>query len=232
MSALAKLRIELPDGERGRSEYDLKELDRINGRLARNVYRNTADSTATEKRQADLSRRDELEMRPQFRSDQQWQRDAVAETLALANARGAQIEAQRSGLARIVDSDVLFSLACAGHITADQLGFGREVRDLYDSRAADAGAMEYTGMPGTGHDNEQYVAVRWARAKASEFIGRIERAVVITCTDEPACLVALRAICERGWPMASMGKGRAFERNCAAFARALDVADAVLRRRL
>ena len=73
---------------------------------------------------------------------------------------------------------------------------------------------------------------RITRAKASEMLGRIERAIAINCSAEPACLTMLRVICERGMTMNSQGEGRAFGRNCLAFARALDVADAVLRRQL
>lgn len=224
--------IELPDQERGRSAFDIKELDRINARLTANTYRSSAARTAAEKREDDLRRREELERRPEARADQQWKRDAQAETVALAAGRGEQIAAEKSGVKRILDRDPLLSLARTGKLSPDQLETGLEVRLLYERRADDAGAMEYTGQPSGGHNHERFVANRFTRAKACEMIGRIERAVAVYCSAEPACLTMIRVVCERGMTVTSQGKGRAFERNAAALAKALDVADDVLRRRL
>lgn len=225
-----RLAIELPAHERGRSQDDIKRLDILNRRIARPLPK--GDKRAEKEREAHIAERDTLERRPLVVADGKWARAANDETTALAEARGETIAEDKSGVRRILDHDPLLSLARSDHLTPEQLDVGLEVRQLYDSRAQDAGAMEYTGMPGAAHDHERFIASRFTRAKASEFIGRIERAVAVHCSAEPACLVALRAVCERGWPMVSMGKGRLFERNCVAFARALDVADAVLRRRL
>lgn len=222
--------IELPDQERGRSEFDIKDLDRINARLTANAYRASGGVTAAEKREADLVRRDELERRPQARADQQWQRESQAETEALAAGRGEQVAADKAGVKRILDRDPLLSLARAQHLTPDQLETGLEVRLLYERRAEDAGATEYTGMPGGGM--RDHVGAGLARAKACEKIGRIERAIAVHCSTEPAVLVMIRVVCERGMAVTSQGKGRAFERNCRALAQALDVADDVIKRRL
>jgi hypothetical protein len=229
--ALARLRIELPESERGRGAFDLRELDRINARLERNAYRPARGKTALEQRDDDLARRDALERQPGLKADGKWQREAVAETQALAEARGEEVSEDRSGVKRILDRDPLLSLARSSKITPEQLETGQEVRELYDRRGEDAGAMEYTGMPSGGHNHEHFVAKRFERAKACEMIGRIERAVVVICSAEPASLTMLRVVCERGMSVASQGKGRAFDRNAAALARALDVADDVLRRR-
>ena len=230
MAAAAKLKIELPDGERGRSEYDIKELDRINARLTANTYRASAASTAAEKREYDLRRREELERRPEARADQQWQRDAQAETENLAAGRGEQVAADKAGVKRILDRDPLLSLARVGKITPDQLETGLEVRLLYERRAEDVGAIDYAAAAsGSAHDNDKFVKARLAKAKACELLGRVERIVAMKA--EPNALALLRAICERGLTLTSQGRGRAYERNAAHFARALDVADDVLKRR-
>jgi hypothetical protein len=142
------------------------------------------------------------------------------------------VSEDRSGVKRILDRDPLLSLARSSKITPEQLETGQEVRELYDRRGEDAGAMEYTGMPSGGHNHEHFVAKRFERAKACEMIGRIERAVAVNCSAEPASLTMLRVVCERGMSVTSQGKGRAFDRNAAALAKALEVADDVLRRRL
>lgn len=224
-------RIELPDTERGRSDYDLRRLDAINARLARG-YKAAKGKTADEQREEDLKRREELEREILDKAERKRDQEARAEAEALAAARGETVAAERSGVRRILDRDPLLSLARSGKITADQLETGQEVRDLYDRRGEDAGAMEYTGMPGGGHDHERFVAKRFERAKACELIGRIERAVAVNLSAEPAALTMLRVVCERGMTVNSQGEGRAYARNAAALARALDVADDVLRRRI
>ena len=223
--------LQLPDRERGRSDYDLARLDRINARLARG-YKPTRGRTAEEQREDDLRRREELEHEIERRAEEHLRELRLAETEALAELRGEEVATERSGMKRILDRDPLLSLARCGKITPEQLETGQEVRDLYDRRAEDAGAMEYTGMPGGGHDHEKFVGNRFLRAKACEMIGRIERKVAVLCVEEPASLGMLRAVCERGMSVASQGKGRAFERNAAALGKALDVADDVLRRRV
>jgi len=221
----------LPDHERGRGEFDLRELDKINARLTRNAYVSTSQSTAAEKREADLKRREELEFKPVRNAEAKAVRDGLAETEALAESRGETVS-DDAGMRRILDRDPLLSLARGGHLTPDQLETGQTVRNLYDSRAADAGAMDYEATRGGAHNNDRFVKQRLDKAKASEMLGRIERAVAIHCSAEPACLVMLRAICERGATITSQGTGRAYARNCKAIARALDVAEAVLARRL
>lgn len=223
-------RVTLPDAERGRSEYDLKRLDRINARLARG-YKPHRGKSAEEQREEDLRRRDELEREISDRAEERSRLLAAAESDILAAARGETVEADKSGLRRVLERDSLLSLARGGKLTAQQLETGQEVRDLYDLRAADASAVEYTGMPAGRHDHERFVAKRFERAKACEMIGRIERTIAVKLSAEPVALVMVRAICERGMSLTSQGKGRAFERNAAALAKGLDVAEDVLRRR-
>lgn len=224
-------RVTLPDNERGRSEYDLKRLDRINARLARG-YKPHRGKTVEEQREEDLRRRAELEREISHKAEEQARLLAEAESDILAAKRGETVEVERSGLRRVLERDPLLSLARVGKLTAQQLETGQEVRDLYDLRAADAGAVEYTGMPSVTHNHEWFVAKRFERAKACEMVGRIERTVAVKLTAEPVALAMIRAVCERGHSLTSQGKGRAYERNAKALARALDVAEDVLRRRL
>lgn len=221
----SRLAIELPDHERGRGPEDVQRFDRLNARLKR------TDLTPKQ-REAALKERDRMERAAEETADTAWRDRAITETAALATARGEQVTEDKAGVKRILDRDPLLSLARAGHITADQLEVAQRVRELYDSRASDAGAMEYTGLPSGGHNHEHFVASRFSRAKASAMVVRIEMAVHVNCSAEPACLVMLRAICERGMSANSQGEGRALDKNRTAFARALDVADAVLRRQL
>ena len=222
---IKRLAIELPPHERGRGDADILRFDRLQAKLKR------GDLTPKQ-REAALKERDRMERAPEEASDKAWREQAIGETEALAAQRGEAIAEDKAGVRRILDRDPLLNLARASHITADQLEVAQRVRELYDSRAQDAGAMEYTGLPSGGHNHEHFVASRFSRAKASAMVVRIERAIAINCSAEPACLTMLRVICERGMTMNSQGEGRAFGRNCLAFARALDVADAVLRRQL
>lgn len=225
-------RVTLPDEERGRSARDLERLDQINARLLRGYQPKRGEGgTVEEQREKDLKAREALEHEIIHRADQKLDALRAQETERLAEARGEEIGSER-GMKRILDRDPLLSLARAGHLTPDQLETGQEVRDLYDRRGEDASAMEYTGMPGGGHNHEHFVGKRFERAKACEMIGRMERKVAELCTNEPACLTMIRVVCERGMSVTSQGKGRAFERNAAALARGLDVADDVLRRRV
>lgn len=225
-----RLAIELPAEERGRSAEDLRRLDILNRRIAKPLPK--GDKRAEREREAHIAERDALELRPAIAADSKWAKAANEETSALAASRGEEVVEDKSGVRRVLDRDPLLSLARVGALTPEQLDVGLEVRELYDSRTQDAGAVEFTGMPGTAHDHEKFIATRFTRAKASEMLGRIERTIAINCSAEPVCLTMLRVVCERGMSIASQGKGRAFDRNAAAFARALDVADDVLRRRI
>lgn len=222
---IKRLAIELPAHERGRGDADILRFDRLQAKLKR------GDLTPKQ-REAALKERDRMERAPEETADKEWRERAIGETEALAAQRGEAIAEDKAGVRRILDRDPLLNLARAGHITADQLEVAQRVRELYDSRASDAGAMEYTGLPGAAHDHERFVANRFSRAKASAMVVRIERAIAINCSAEPACLTMLRVICERGMSANSQGEGRALDRNRQSFARALDVADAVLRRQL
>jgi hypothetical protein len=204
-------RTELPDAERGRAADDIRQLDRLNRRLVANA-------------------RQHLELSPLDRAAEAEVAAGIAESMALATVRGEEVATTTGGVKQLLERDPLLRLASANHITPKHLETGRELVDLYEARCSDLGAIEYGGTPGGAHNNDRYVDSRLKRAKASEMLGRVERAVAINCSAEPACLTMLRVVCERGMSVTSQGKGRAFERNVAALIRALEVAEPVLRR--
>jgi hypothetical protein len=247
--ALARLRIELPESERGRGAFDLRELDRINARLERNAYRPARGKTALDQREDDLARREALERQPGLKADGKWQREAVAETQALAEARGEEVSEDRSGVKRILDRDPLLSLARAGALTNEQLEAALAVRELYDLRVGDAASAPFDGMPAGSHDHERFVSNRFIRAKATVPAGQLETAIlnghfrtrdghfyVLKCWPdlkavgmEPhISLRVLRWVCCEHNTLTSMGRGRAYDRHRKALVWALDVADEVL----
>lgn len=251
MTKPAKLNlvIALPDDERGRGEFDLRELDRINARLLANAYRARGGQTAEQLRDADLTRREELEGRPRIKADQRWIREAAEETEALARGRGESVTEDKSGVKRILDRDPLLSLARASKITPEQLEAGQVIREAYERRGEDAGSVEFTGMPGSAHDHERFVASRFTRAKATILIGQVTTAILTgrfrtakgytrqvdafggfkaQGVQTHDALTMLRAVCGEGKSLSSQGEGRAFARNATALALALDVAEEVI----
>jgi hypothetical protein len=217
-----RIRIALPDDERGRAPDTIRRFERLQRKLAN-------PKTPAKERDAILAELEQIERAPLDRADAAWSRAAIGETEALARARGETVASDR-GLRRVLDRDPLLSLARSGHLKPDQLEVGQLVRDLYDRRAEGAGAIEYTGMPSASHNHEAFVARAYARAKACAMLGRIERQVAARC--RPPALTMLRVVCERGHSIRSQASGgKAFERNAAGLAAALDVADDVLKLR-
>lgn len=225
-STAAEVKIELPDDQRGRSEFDLKRLDVLNARLAKGSVRR-GKLSAEESREADLKERQGLERATDVKAEQKWARGAAAESAARATASGAQVSEDKNGVKRILDSDPLAGLTW---LTTDQFEAGRVMRDCYLRRGEDAGAMEFTGMPGAAHDHERFVGSRFLRAKATNIVARTEIAVALDCRHEPAALAMLRAVCGEGKTLTSQGRGRAYDRNCKALAMALEIADSVIKR--
>lgn len=218
------LRIELPDDERGRSPETIRRFETLQRKLANPKITDKA-------RKAALAELEQIERAPAQRADAAWARTAVQEVEDLATARGETVVEDRSGVRRILDRDPLVSLARTGRISPEQLETGQYVRELYDRRAEEAGAREYTGMPGAAHNHEAFIVRAHTRAKACEMLGRIERAVAMRC--KPPALDMLRAVCERGFSIRSQSAGgRSFDRNAAALGTALDAADRVLRRQI
>lgn len=239
-------RVSLPDEERGRSAYDLERLDRINARLARG-YVDKRGATAAEQREADLRRREELEHEISARAEEKRRLLALAESDLLAAGRGESVTTDKNGVRRILDHDPIAALTW---LTQDQDEAAKAIRDAYEARAIDAGAMEYTGMPSSGHDHERFVAKRYERARATMLIGQVATAILVgTFRSHRGSLILVRsharfeaekvlptiawgvvqAVCGAGLTLSSQGAGRAYDRNRRALALALDVAHEVIR---
>jgi hypothetical protein len=238
--------ISLPPEERGRSEFDIRRLDQINARLLRG-YRPRKDLTVEEQREADLKRRADLEREISARAEEKRRLEAMAEADLLAAARGEEVETDRSGMKRILDRDPIARLTW---LTDDQDTAAKAIRDAYEMRAADASAVEYTGMPGAEHNHEHFVARRYERAKATMLVGQVATAILVgTFRSQRGSLILVRAharfeaegviptiswgmvqaVCGHGLSLTSQGAGRAYDRNRRALALGLDVAHEVLR---
>lgn len=248
MSIEKRIRIELPDDERGRSEYELAELDRVNARLARG-YKPHRGQSADQQREADLARRGELEGRAEAKRNAQEIAAGQAETEALAEGRGETVSEDRSGVRRILDRDPLLSLFRAGALTMKQLEAGVAVRELYDIRMGDAATAPFDGMPAGSHDHERFVSNRFKRAKSTVPVGQLETALlnghfrtkdgslhIVKCwpalkaagLETHVALRVLRWVCCEHNTLTSLGQGRPYNRNRQGLCWALDVADEVL----
>lgn len=212
----------LPDHERGRTQDELTRLAYLESRIGNKALKK-------EKREAAADERDRLIAAPGIKAEQAWRDTAAAETTALAEARGEAVERQPSGVVEIRSRDPLMSLLRTGKLTAAQYDAAVICRDCYDARSADVGSQMGALGSGAPHNNDAFVHRRLQHAKKLQRIGVIERAVALDCRHEPVALTMLRVICGQNLPMSSQGKGRTLDRNAAAFAMALDVADGIIR---
>lgn len=248
MAALLKLKIELPEEERGRSAYDIARLDRINARLARG-YKALRGKTVEEQREEDLRRRDDLEREISARAEERQRMIALAETDLLAAGRGEEVQVEQNGMRRILDRDPLLSLARSGALTNEQFEAGLAVRELYDLRMGDAASAPFDGTPAGTHDHERFVGNRFLRAKATVPTAQLEIAILnghfrtrdgalFMLEGWPAMrkagmepnisLRVLRWVCGEHKTLSSLGQGRAYDRNRRGLCWALDLASEVL----
>ena len=244
-------RLRLPPGERGASFDEIRELEKINRRLARG-YKPHRGRTVDEQREADLKRRAEIEASASTRQEVREVSEGVEESAQLAEARGETVERQPSGLVRIIDHDPVLSLARAGVLSARQLEVAEAVCALYAIRQSDLASKPYDGMPAGMHNHEHFIASRFVKAKASVPAAQLETAIlvghyrsvtgtlfVLKCWPElklagmepHVSLTVLRKVCEQRHTLTSLGRGRAYERHKRAFLDAIAVADEVLDRR-
>lgn len=233
MAEAKPFKIELPDAERGRDQRDLDRLNVLNARLAKPA-KPRGRMSADDARAADLAERDELERRPIRQAERQWERDAAAETIKLAEARGEEVERAPSGKINIWTRDSLRNLLNAGKLTVDQYETGMKLREAYERRDAGLGS-QMDGIGGAGsptYDNSASVFYGVQTGKALARLSVIEREVAIQCRHEPAALQMLREIVGRGKAVRDFGRTPSvFDRHAKALAMALDVADAVIRGR-
>ncbi|WP_332763957.1 hypothetical protein [Phenylobacterium sp.] len=214
----AELKIELPDAERGLSPDEEQRLNRLLARAGNKRLTGDQRKAAAE----ELAR---MEGNLRARRDQAWLAASALETIALAEGRGEDVDRGRSGQIRAHNRDALLSLLRAGRLTLDEFDIGHACRELYERQSEDLGAMNYGDAGRADHDNAQFVHARLQRAKATQRVPMIERAIAVDCRDEPASLQMFRAVIGRNIPLSAFGLRDAFDRHVAALKRALAVAD-------
>lgn len=149
----------------------------------------------------------------------------LAETLALARARGEAVETGACPL-RISSRDGLRSLRQGGHISDAHYAIGLLYRAGFEARGRDLRAAGLERQGG-GHDNDRFVAARLRRARALDFVARADRAVAMSLSDKPMALRLLRSVAGEGTSLSAWGAGRAFARNREVLIAALDLAVAL-----
>lgn len=221
-----KLKIHLPDHERGLSVADIRRIDQLKQRIARPEIKPA-------KREAAKQELERLEAARLRAIEDRWIGEAIEETQTLALARGEVVDTLKSGRMWIVSRNPILSLSRlpSPALSAEQTDAGYALIAYYEARSESLGSqMGAIDTPSGGaHDNDRFVHMHGARAKKLQRLGTIERAVAMECRHEPAALQMLRGVCGEGKSLSSYGSGRNYERNLKALKMALDVADAVIR---
>lgn len=208
----------LPDRERGVPAEIVAQYDREHARINNPL----ASDKAREQARRNL---ENLEANRARWGEKAWREQAAAETEGLAKARGEEV-AREGGRMRVVSRDGLYAaMRAKDGISQRQYEAGTRYREGWQARSADVGSqLGAVGQTSAGHDNNRFVANRASRAISLQALGKMERAVAVQCSAEPACLQMLRWVAGEGHSLASFGEGRAYERNLRALKRALDVA--------
>jgi hypothetical protein len=155
--------------------------------------------------------------------DAHWLRRVVEETVALAKARGGEVERTKTHL-RVTSHDGLRSLLdVKDGLTPEQYEAGLAFREGWEARSQDLASQMGAESAGSGHDNDRYVMARLNRAKKLQRLGAMVRAVAVECAEEPAALRILSAVAGDGAALSEFGEGRAFGRNLAVLKWALEV---------
>lgn len=210
--------IALPERERGLGEDQLKRFDKAKRAL---------NNPMTKPRARDEHAKTlaNIETAPKEAGDRAWVQQATAETLTLARGRGEEVETSKAGRVSIRTRDSLLNMINAGKLTLAQAEAARDCRDAYEKRSVSLGALNYGDTGSGAHDNERFVRVRLARARATEMVGYVERAIAMRCASEPAALQMFRAILEHRMTISDFGDAEATRtRHTEALIKALDVA--------
>lgn len=154
------------------------------------------------------------------RSEQTEIAAGLVETVALARARGEQVETD-SGALRISSRDGLRSLRQGDHITDAHYAVALLYRAGFEARGRDLRAASLEPGHGGGHDNDRFVAARLRRARMLDFVARADRAVAMA--DKPMALRLLRSVAGEGTSLSVWGAGRAFTRNREVLVETLDL---------
>lgn len=150
--------------------------------------------------------------------------EGIAETVKLAKARGEEVSDNpiAGGGARMLSRDGLRQLRERGHLTDAHYAVGLQYREGYEARSCDLQAASIGETGGGAHDNDKFVEARLKRAKALDFVARVDRAVAIGAPI--SALQMLRWVAGDAGALRAWGGGRAFDRNRSALVDALNVA--------
>lgn len=204
-----KLKIELPDHERGRSPEDVRRFDKLQNEIKNRAVLQLTDEQVEIRRQQIA----EIEARTRVEADKAWIGQATEERQALATLRGEDLG----------ERDGLMSLLRFQCISPEDYDLAMEIRACYEARSSDVGSQLGNISPGAAHNNDRYVMARAKRARRLWALGKTEIAVALECKDEPACLQMLRAVVGEGVVLSAFGRGRAFQRHLAALLRAVRI---------
>ena len=212
--------IALPDRERGLGANEVRQWER-----ARETLKNLPSNASDERKKAYAKTMRDVEDRPAAKADDAWRDQANAETVALAEARGEEVEISKAGRVNITTRDSLLSLIKSGKLTDAQAQAGKTCRDAYELRSQSLGAMNYSDTGRGGRDHEASIAWGIAKANASMMLPFVERFIQLRHISNPVALTMFRNIlCERH-TIADHGTSQSVrERNTAAFILALDAA--------
>lgn len=162
--------------------------------------------------------------RRDHRVDVKERHDGIAETVALAKNRGEEVEEKPPVGAAIIWSRDGFA-ELKKHFTVSQVRVGERYRRGFEARTGDLQASQIRDSGGRGHDNNQFVADRFERAHDSAFATRCDREVRLRCITHLSAVQMLQWVVGNGRSLRAFGAGgRAYARNKAALAAALDVA--------
>jgi hypothetical protein len=212
-TAVRELKIELPDDERGLNPGQVVRFDKLKRRLLR------ADLKPAQ-REAALAELHSLETGPREIRERSALDAGIAQAVAMAEARGAQVEREKARI-RVTSHDGLHSLYLVRKLTQEQYDCGLVFRRGWVSRSADLSSQPPGEGTGGGHQHEGFVASRAERAFALQWLGKVT--VHVALHARPNALAMLQRVAGDGMALSVFGKGRAFERNLADLCRALDL---------
>lgn len=151
----------------------------------------------------------------------------IQETIGLAEARGEEVDKNPPiGAAFISDRDGFAQIA--KHFTRAQIEVAGRYRSGFEARKGDLQAATIKESRGGGHDNNDFVARKFEVAKDCEFAARCDREVRLRCIEHLSAAQMLQWVVGESRSIRAFGAGgRAYARNKAALAAALDVAIAV-----
>lgn len=151
--------------------------------------------------------------------------DGIRETVELAKARGEEVDEKPPVGAAIIWSRDGFA-EIKKHFTGAQIRVGERYRQAFEARGADLQASQISDSGGgKGHDNDAFARRKLEQAKVAVFAKRCDREVRLRCIHHPSAAQMLQWVVGSGRSIRAFGAGgRAYARNKAALAAALDVA--------